>query len=510
MASPSEKLAQALEELKNFQNKKGVAIVKTSDISRNSREILLSNGFLTQVMKGWYISARPDEKKGDTTSWYASFWTFASTYFNARFGKNWCLSPEQSLSLQSGNFTVPKQLLVRSPEAQNNMTELLHGTSFFDASLDLPQSNELEEINGMHVYSIPAALLSCSPDFFMRNPIDVRTCLASVKDSSEVLTLLLNGGHSVKAGRLAGAFRNIGNDKIADDIISTMKSAGYDTREDDPFQSKLPVVLTTREYSPYANRIKLMWHSMRHPIIEIFPPVNKAPIDKKIYLKQVDDIYKADAYNSLSIEGYQVTSKLIEQVRSGNWKPDESKTDKMQKDAMAARGYWQAFQKVKESIISVLDGKNSGEVSHNDHGTWYRELFAPSVSAGILKPSDLAGYRTGQVFIKGSKHTPLTADAVRDAMPVLFDLLKEESEPSVRAVLGHFVFVYIHPYMDGNGRIARFLMNVMLASGGYTWTIIPMEKRTEYMAALEKASVDQDITDFSVFLADLVKSNAGK
>jgi len=46
-------------------------------------------------------------------------------------------------------------------------------------------------------------------------------------------------------------------------------------------------------------------------------------------------------------------------------------------------------------------------------------------------------------------HVPLNRDAVVDAMPALFDLLREEKEPAVRAVLGHFIFVYIHPYMDG-------------------------------------------------------------
>jgi Fic family protein len=117
----------------------------------------------------------------------------------------------------------------------------------------------------------------------------------------------------------------------------------------------------------------------------------------------------------------------------------------------------------------------------------------------------LAGYRTNQVYIKGSKHTPLNKDAVRDAMPVLFDLLKEETEASVRAVLGHFIFVYIHPYMDGNGRISRFLMNAMLASGGYAWTIIPVGQRNEYLLALEQASVNQNISGFTKFLAKLVK-----
>jgi Fic family protein len=70
-------------------------------------------------------------------------------------------------------------------------------------------------------------------------------------------------------------------------------------------------------------------------------------------------------------------------------------------------------------------------------------------------------------------------------------------------VLGHFIFVYIHPYIDGNGRMGRFLMNTMLAAGGYPWIIIPVERRNEYMNALELASVNQDIIPFTKFLASL-------
>ena len=103
-------------------------------------------------------------------------------------------------------------------------------------------------------------------------------------------------------------------------------------------------------------------------------------------------------------------------------------------------------------------------------------------------------------------HVPPPREAVRDCMPVLFDLLASESEPAVRVVLGHFVFVYIHPYMDGNGRIGRFLMNVMLASGGYPWTVIPVGRRSDYMAALEAASVRQDIRRFAGFVAELVSA----
>jgi len=133
-------------------------------------------------------------------------------------------------------------------------------------------------------------------------------------------------------------------------------------------------------------------------------------------------------------------------------------------------------------------------------------MFAPSVTAGLLKPADLAGYRDDQVYIRRSMHVPPKREAVRELMPTLFELLRDESEPSVRVVLGHFVFVYIHPYMDGNGRMGRFLMNAILASGGYPWAVIPVEERDTYMAALEEASVGQNIAPFTDFLARHVEA----
>jgi hypothetical protein len=326
-----------------------------------------------------------------------------------------------------------------------------------------------------------------------------------VKSPSDLLTILLNGGHSVVAGRLAGGFRNIGNNRFADEIVNAMKSAGYDIRETNPFTGKMTLLFGGRESSPYATRIRLMWSQMRETVIKYFPGSAGLPADKNAFLAKIEESYISDAYHSLSIEGYNVTPELIERVRSGKWNPTDSEYDNRQKDAMAARGYWQAFQKVKESIQAVMDGKNPGEVADADHGTWYRELFAPSVTAGIIRATDLAGYRNSQVYIKGANHVPPNQAAVRDAMPVLFELLKEEPNPGVRAVLGHFIFVYIHPYMDGNGRIARYLMNVMLASGGFSWTVIPVEKRNEYMAALEKASLNHEIDDFAKFIAGLIQ-----
>ena len=156
-------------------------------------------------------------------------------------------------------------------------------------------------------------------------------------------------------------------------------------------------------------------------------------------------------------------------------------------------------------LFSALKGENARAVAEEDHPEWYREMFAPSVTAGILKASDLAGYRNGQVYLRGSMHVPLNRDAVRDAMPAFFDLLAKETDPAVRVVLGHFILVYIHPYMDGNERMGRFLMNLMMAAGGYPWIVIPLPERKAFMAALEKASVGEDIGPFVDFLARLVE-----
>ena len=161
---------------------------------------------------------------------------------------------------------------------------------------------------------------------------------------------------------------------------------------------------------------------------------------------------------------------------------------------------------VKGSVEKALTGTNPGTVADDDHGTWYREVFGPSVTAGIVSAADLAGYRSGPVYIRRSMHVPPPWEAVRECMPALFDLLRNELEPSVRVVLGHLVFVYIHPYMDGNGRMGRFLMNVMLAAGGYPWTVVPLERRSDYMAALEAASAKQDIEPFANFLGRLVRA----
>jgi len=228
------------------------------------------------------------------------------------------------------------------------------------------------------------------------------------------------------------------------------------------------------------------------------------PRDTDAYMRFVEDIYQSDAYHSLSIEGYSVSAELIDRVRAGNWDPDHHDADRQSRDALAARGYWQAFQVVKANVGEIIGGANPGLLVRNTHREWYRELFQPCVTAGILPARALAGYRNEAVYLRTSRYVPPRWEAVRDAMPAFFDLLAQEREPGVRAVLGHWLFGYIHPYPDGNGRMARFLMNAMLASGGYPWTVVRVEDRNAYLTALDRASIDGDIGPFAGFIAERV------
>jgi hypothetical protein len=505
MLKPNEKLAGSLAELHDLQ-KSGRRVFRSRELSRTHRERLLRNGFLREVIKGWLMSSSPSAREGDSTPWYASFWEFCAGYCQDRFDDAWHLSPEQSVLLHAQNTVIPTQVVIYSRKGMNHTMKLLFGTSIYDLKQpEMPPAADVSVKDGLRLFSPAAALVKISEAFFARNPIETQVVLAGVREASDVLRLLLNGGHSGKAGQLAGAFRRIGRPEIADEIVRTMKSAGYDVRETDPFTPEQTFGVLPTVRAPIVGRIHAMWESMRGVIVETFPKAPGLPRNRGEYLRFVDDMYKSDAYHSLSIEGYSVTPTLIERVQRGDWNPDHHDADRQSRDALAARGYWQAFQKVKETVGEVIAGGNPGVLTRSAHTDWYRELFQPCVAAGLIEAGALAGYRNNPVYLRTSRYVPPRWEAVRDAMPALFDLLEHEHEPAVRAVLGHWLFGYIHPYPDGNGRMARFLTNAMLASGGYPWTVIRVEDRDAYLAALDRASIDMKIEPFAEFIGTRVR-----
>jgi fido (protein-threonine AMPylation protein) len=505
MPNPNQKLAESLAALQELQAG-GRRVFRSRDLSRAHRERLLRNGFLQEAMKGWLISSSPGAQQGDSTPWYASFWEFCARYCQDRFGDAWRLSPEQSVLLHAQNTVIPAQVVVYSRKGTNHTTNLIFGTSLYDLKHpEMPPAADLAVQDGLRLFAPAAALVKVAEAFFTRHPIETQVVLSGIREASDVLRVMLDGGHSAKAGYIAGAFRRIGRRRIASEIVDTMKAAGYDVRETDPFAPDRKFGILSAHTAPIVGRMRAMWESMRGPVVEAFPKAPGLPRNKKAYLRLVDDLYKSDAYHSLSIEGYSVTPALVESVQSGNWDPDRHADDRRSRDALAARGYWQAFRKVKETVGKAIAGGNAAALARPAHKEWCRELFQPCVAAGLIRAGALAGYRNDAVYLRTSRYVPPRWEAVRDAMPALFDLLEHEPDPGVRAVLGHWLFGYIHPYPDGNGRIARFLMNAMLASGGYPWTVIRVEDRDSYLAALDRASIELKIEPFAEFIAARVR-----
>ncbi len=499
-----QRLADGLKRLQELQAG-GARVYQGAEFERRQREALENAGFLRRVMRGWYIAAGPGEGPGDTTAWNASFRDFIGRYCTTRFGDRWYLSPEISILVHAGVTVLPRQVFVMAKGGRRNVVELLGGNSIFDNQpVEWPDEQHLEQVGPLRVLSLPFAFVRVSDVFFRTYAADAYIALRLFRDASALLRILTEKRHSHIAGRLVGAFRAAHLPRIAQDISGTMKAAGFHVTEANPFPTELPRLGGQRPLSPYVDRIRIMWETMRPTILENVPAEPGRPSDVATYLAAVVEAYRADAYHSLSIEGYTVTDDLIARVSSGNWNPDGNASDTEAKNAMAARGYFLAHTAIRESLKRILAGENPGTVTDQDHGEWYRQLFSPSLAAGLVTVGDLSGYRNGQVYIRNADHVPPEKTAVPDMMFTLFELLTEETSAAVRAVLGHFIFVFIHPYMDGNGRMGRFLMNAMLASGGYPWTVIPVERRTEYMAALNAASARADIGPFARFIASCI------
>ena len=478
--------------------------MRSAMLRRVDREILLRSGYLKSVVKGWYLLVRPDVNTGEGTAWYASFWDFLATYLEERFGDDYCLNAVASLESQIGTTTVPRQVVALTAHGGKTLVKLPYDTSVlvYEDAKGLPA--EVISVEGLRVMPLAYALCRLPPAYFHSNPVNVELALRTLSDVGALIRVVLEAHSPTLAGRFAGAYAFLGDDAKARAVESASSAAGMAFKRENPFEQTKPFLAAElRMVSPYAGRIQAMFRSMRDPVQSVFEDVNPiAVLDAERCLKGIDEVYVHDAYNSLSIEGYRVSPDLIERIRGGRWNPSADPQDRQMMDAMAAKGYFEAFTLVKESVRSVVSGSDAAKTVREHYPDWYRALFSQAVSSGLLDAHRLAGFRNGPVFIRNSKHVPPRHSAIPDSMDALFQCLLEEQHPAVRAVLGHFLFGFIHPYVDGNGRLARFVMNVFLTSEGYPWAIVRTGRRNAYLAALETASTKGDIVPFARFILE--------
>ena len=114
-------------------------------------------------------------------------------------------------------------------------------------------------------------------------------------------------------------------------------------------------------------------------------------------------------------------------------------------------------------------------------------------------------YRNVKVYISGSRYAVSAVSKIPDEMQKLvkwYNDNEKKMHPVELAANLHLRFVFIHPFIDGNGRMARLLMNLALLRNGYTIAIIPAILRHEYIYSLEKAHTDKNV--FLDFIVDRV------
>lgn len=131
----------------------------------------------------------------------------------------------------------------------------------------------------------------------------------------------------------------------------------------------------------------------------------------------------------------------------------------------------------------------------------HEALFRPSVDAGFVDAGGLRSWRTSNVSLRGWRHVPPNHRKLRDLLVGLERYAtRTDVDRAVRAFVIHLEFVTIHPFLDGNGRLGRLLMNLELLRGGLPWVTVRADERIPFFRAIERAQVDGDCSEYAKFL----------
>jgi Fic family protein len=206
-------------------------------------------------------------------------------------------------------------------------------------------------------------------------------------------------------------------------------------------------------------------------------------------LKQIKAYYRIGlTWSSNALEGNTLTETetkvLLEDGLTTGGKP--------LRDTLEALGHAQAY----DFMFTLL---RSRKITEADTLTMHRIFYRGIDEAYAGK------YRDKQVFITGSKYPLCKPEHIVGEMEQLFAWVASERDkfhPVELAAQLHKRFVFIHPFIDGNGRLSRLLMNTALIQDGYMLAIIPPVLRQEYISMLELARKDD--RPFMDFIAERV------
>ena len=215
---------------------------------------------------------------------------------------------------------------------------------------------------------------------------------------------------------------------------------------------------------------------------------SKRPISNEAIKSLKKTIDLEFTYNSNGIEGSTLTLKETKVVLEGI--TIGGKTIKEHLEAIN-----------HENAIEYLDilMKYKDEISE-----WSIKELHQLILKGI-DDSNAGTYRKSNVFISGAKHIPPDYLKVSELMEKLIINYNNwhNYNPIIKASLLHGELVKIHPFVDGNGRCARLILNMVLMKNGYVPIVIKKEDRLCYYEALDKAHISNDYTDFIKLVSKL-------
>ena len=215
------------------------------------------------------------------------------------------------------------------------------------------------------------------------------------------------------------------------------------------------------------------------------------PLDPAIVRNLREDLIVRWTYHSNAIEGNTLT---------------------LQETKVALEGITIGGKSIREHLEAV-NHKNAillleDLVQKNEPLTeWTIKSLHQLILKGI--DDDNAGrYRTVNVRISGAEHLPPDQVRVPELMEQFITWYQTEAmglHPVERAARVHSDFVKIHPFVDGNGRTSRLLMNLELLKAGYPPAVLPVERRLAYYMALDADHVHGETDAFVNMVADFVK-----
>lgn len=260
--SLKDELARALERVRSATKIKGGNVIPSKELKRADRELLLRTHWLEPIIKGWYMLVKPDSMPGESSYWYANFWKFVAMYLESHFGKDYCLSAENSLDIHIGSPTIPEQVIVIVKKGGGAPVKLPFQTSIFPYKdpNNLPQ--ERVEKQGLQIMELGYALCRVVPTYFQKQAQNAEIALRLIRSSEELLNPILEHGFKSAAARLIGAYYFLGDIGMTHQLQGSLKTLGVKVEPENPFQHTTPST-SERFHSPYAARILSLWNSYR-------------------------------------------------------------------------------------------------------------------------------------------------------------------------------------------------------------------------------------------------------